>query len=257
MPKVHHAPGPFRVDQLASGDPYELSEGHAIAVMPTGSRGSLRVAAAAAAIGSDPSVQEIGAETGHALSATTLRAPDLSVGNVPDAPGWVAGAPPLAIEYADRGQDEEELRDKIRDLLAAGTQQIWVVRLTGRPRVEVHAPGAPMVVRTRGELLAAPGILANPLPVEALFDVQTAHAVALRNLLQRHGYADLDAVRDEGARSGATSTAQQAIFQVLAARGLPVDDPTRARIEAERDPAVLARWLTAAVTATTAAAAIY
>ena len=40
----------------------------------------------------------------------TLHAPDVAVGNVADEPGWVTGkAPPLAVEYADTGQDEAEL----------------------------------------------------------------------------------------------------------------------------------------------------
>jgi hypothetical protein len=46
-----------------------------------------------------------------------------------------------------------------------------------------------------GQLLEAPGVLKNPVPVEALYDRAAAHAVTLRNLLQRQGYSDLEAVR--------------------------------------------------------------
>ena len=41
------------------------------------------------------------------------------------------------------------------------------------------------------ETLEAPGALANPVPVRALFETEAAHAVALRNLLQRQGFDSL------------------------------------------------------------------
>jgi hypothetical protein len=91
--------------------------------------------------------------------AYTLHAPDLAVGNVPDAPGWVAGAPPPAVEYADTGQDEADLAVKIRQFFAAGTRLVWVVRLTGARRVEVYRPTAAgeavAEVRGAGDLLEA------------------------------------------------------------------------------------------------------
>ena len=49
-----------------------------------------------------------------------------------------------------------------------------------------------------GQHLEAPGILSNPVPVEALYDPDAAHEAALRNPLQRRGYTDLEAVREEG-----------------------------------------------------------
>ena len=60
-------------------------------------------------LGSDPDVSEGGVEAGHQLTDDTLRSPDVSVGNVPRRPGWVQGAPPLAVEIASAGQDEAEL----------------------------------------------------------------------------------------------------------------------------------------------------
>jgi hypothetical protein len=54
------------------------------------------------------------------------------------------------------GQDEESLQDKIVDLLAAGTRFIWVVRLTGPRRVEVHELDRPMRTVSAGEELRAP-----------------------------------------------------------------------------------------------------
>jgi hypothetical protein len=41
-------------------------------------------------------------------------------------------------------------------------------------------------------------VLQNLVPVEALYDPEAAHEAALRNLLQRRGFASLEAVREEG-----------------------------------------------------------
>ncbi len=123
--------GPFRADQIRPGDPYELSNGHAVYCMGTGGRGSRANLVGGSVLDMDPAVEEAGIDTGYAPSPDTLRAPDVAVGNVPDAPGWVDGAPPLAVEYADTGQDEKDLTTKISELFAAGIRLIWAVRLTG------------------------------------------------------------------------------------------------------------------------------
>jgi Uma2 family endonuclease len=248
--------GPFRADQIRSGDPYELSNGHAIQCMTTGGRGSRANLQGGSMLDSDPAVEEAGIDTGYSPSSDTLRAPDVAVGNVPNTPGWVQGAPPLAVEYADTGQDENELAVKISELLAAGTRMVWVVRLSGPRRVEVHENGQePRLVRP-GEELTAPGILQNPVPVEALYDRQAAHAVTFRNLLQRQGYRDLDEVRGEGRNEGRQEGQLQAlrdsILSVLQARGLTVDGAARSALEAIDDPAALHRLLTRAATAPTA-----
>lgn len=232
--------GPFRADQIRSGDPYELSNGHAIHRMTTGGRGSRANLMGGSVLDSDPAVEEAGVDAGYSPSPDTLRAPDVAVGNVPDAPGWIEGAPPLVVEYADTGQDEKELATKLSELFAAGTKLAWVVRLVGPRRVEVHEPGREMRLVRPGEELLAPGILQNPVPVEALYDRQAAHEVTLRNLLQRQGYRDLDDVRAEALRT--------AVLGVLEARGLTVDDASRAVLDGCRDLRTLQLWLARAAT---------
>jgi hypothetical protein len=194
--------GPFKAEYLRSGDPYELSHGHAIQCLPTGGRGSRANLLGGTVLASDPAVAEAGVDTGFAPEPGTLRAPDVAVGAIPDTPGWVKGVPALALEYADSGQDEEALAEKIADLLEAGTRWVWVVRLAGPRCVEVHQPRQPVQRYQPGQLLEAPGILQNPVPVVALYDRDTAHAVTLRNLLQRQGYSDLEAVRAAGEAEG-------------------------------------------------------
>jgi len=239
--------GPFRADQLRSGDPYELSNGHPIQCLPTGIRGAKAVNVGGGVLASDPAVQDVGVDAGFSPSPDVLRAPDLSVGEMPDQPGWVQGAPPLAVEYADTGQDEADLRLKIQELFAAGTLYVWVVRLTGPRRVEVHRPGKGMRTFNPDEQLEAPGILANPVPVKALYDRDTARQVIFRNLLQREGYASLEEVRAEGEAqgravgeaAGEVQALREAVVEVLTARGFAVTDELRTALAGSCDPAIL------------------
>jgi Uma2 family endonuclease len=245
--------GPFRADQLQAGDSYELSHGHPVRCLPTGGRGSKATSVGDRVLASDPAVRDVGVDTGFSPAPDILRAPDLSVGEIPDQPGWVEGVPPLAVEYADTGQDEGDLAAKIEDLLAAGTRYIWVVRLTGPRRVEIYEPGKNVRVAHPGEELQAPGILANPVQVEALYDRDLGWEVVFRNLLQRRGYANLEAVVAQGVAQGEVQGLQKAIVEVLTARGLMIDDTFRAALNDERDvealKALLRRAMTAASTA--------
>jgi hypothetical protein len=96
-----------------------------------------------------------------------------------------------------------------------------------------------------GEVLEAPGILANPVPVEALYDREAAHQVILRNLLQRQGYNSLDEVRSQ--------ELQEAVLEVLIARGLEVSDELRAALAETSDTAALRSALRRAATVASAA----
>jgi Uma2 family endonuclease len=249
--------GPFRADQLRSGDAYELSNGHAIYCAPTGGSGSEPNGIGFSVVGWDPAVKEAGVHTGYSPHPGTLRAPDVAVGNVPNKPGWVPGCPDLAIEYADVGQDEDGLELKIADLLASGTKYIWVVRLTGPRRVEVHEQGKNKRTVLPGKMLSAPGVLKNPVLVEALYDRDEAERATLTNLLQRRGYEDLDAVlavghkegRDEGIVEGRAAS----VLAVLEARGFRVGKAMRQRVAACTDVAELDRLVRRAAVVTAAA----
>lgn len=268
------ARGPLRADHFQSGDPYELSNGHPIFCAPTGGRGSGPNQFGASVVGWDPAVEEAGVDTGYSPEPGTLRAPDVAIGNVPDAPGWVKGAPELAIEYADVGQDEGELKDKITDLLAAGTKFLWVVRLSGPRRVEVHEPGKKVRTVLPGHALTAPGVLKNPVPVEALYERNAAERATLTNLLQRRGYEDLDAVlaegrkegreegrkegheegQREGEKAGVLRGKRDALRRVLDRRGIRLTKAQAAEIDACTNERKLDRWLDRALDATSAAA---
>nr|VFK44006.1 MAG: hypothetical protein BECKSD772F_GA0070984_116310 [Candidatus Kentron sp. SD]VFK49308.1 MAG: hypothetical protein BECKSD772E_GA0070983_117010 [Candidatus Kentron sp. SD] len=161
--------------------------------------------------------------------------------------------PPLAVEYADKGQNEIDLKIKIKELLAAGTRYVWVVHLVGPQRVEVHVKDGPNRLLSATDLLEAPGILRNPVPVHALFDRKEAHRVTLRNLLQRKGYENLEAVLQEGVQRGKAegelAASIKALLSTLAIRGIPVDAETRARIRDCHDAKQLDAWFAKAVVA--------
>ena len=250
------APGPFRADQIPEGSRYELSDGHAILCLPAGRRGARSNLLGGEVLETDPAVVSAGVDLGYSSGPRELRAPDVAVGDFPNEPGWTSVAPPLTVEYADTGQDEAELQDKIKELLAAGTKHIWVVRLTGPRRVEVYEPGKAMRIAQPGAELHAPGILQNPVAVLALFDRDAAHEATLRNLLQRRGYSSLDAVRDEGRDEGQLTHARAALRRVLARRGLTLTTAEATRIEVCADLATLDRWLDEAVVAPSVADAL-
>lgn len=243
--------GPFRAEHVRSGDPYEISNGHPVRCLPTGGQGAMKTKLGVMAILSDPAATSSGVDPGYAPRPDMLRAPDLAVGNVPDQPGWIEGVPLLAVEFADTGQDEAELKKKTRELLREGTKLVWVVRLTGIPRVEVHEPERPMWIAGLDDELVAPGILKNPVPVRALFDPARAREVNLKNLLEAYGYGGLEDVRAEGKAEGKAEGVAEgiaegkadALLRILEARGVALTDDDRRRVRGCREESLLDAWL--------------
>nr|VFK55508.1 MAG: Endonuclease, Uma2 family (restriction endonuclease fold) [Candidatus Kentron sp. TC] len=262
-----HAPfhGLFSADRIKDGDRYELSGGDRIYCAPASGCHAQHNAIGASLLDSDPAVEWSGVDAGFSSNANTMRTPDVSVAPPPSGKkGWIPGAPPLAVEYADKGQNEADLQIKIKELLAAGTRFVWVARLTGPQRVEVYAKGVRMRRYSASDTLEAPGILRNPIPVQALFDRKEAHRITLRNLLQWEGYENTpEAILQEGIQrgkaegktkgkaegkaegriEGALEARIEVLFGILAVRDIHVDAQTRARIRGCRDPKRLDAWL--------------
>jgi hypothetical protein len=209
------APGPFHADQIRDGDPYELSNGHPIQCLPTGGNGTGPNLRGGFVLDTDPAAPPAGVDAGIALSDGTLRAPDVAVGIGPEKPGWSTTVPPLVVEYAGDGQDLVDLRKKIDEFLAAGTRFVWVVRLVGQRRVEVHEQGKAMRTVYAGGQLEAPGVLKNAVPVDALFDRDAAQEVALRNLVQRKGYDSFEDAVQKSVQRGREQGIEQGIKQGL------------------------------------------
>ncbi len=249
-------PGPFRVEQLRSGDRYELHEGNAYYCDPAGGDCSQSNLSGGYVLDSDPDVEEAGVDAGYAKGSKTLWAPDVAVGNVPNKSGWIEGAPSLAVEYAGVGQDELKLKTKISELFLEGTRWVWVVRMTGPRRVEVYEPGQEMHLHYPGEELTAPGVLRNPVPVEALYDRKKAREVIFRNLLQRQGYNDLEDVREQGREQGRSKVLEEiraSLYEALEEAGVSLNADERRQIEDCQDASTLTRWIRRSAVVTTAA----
>lgn len=267
-PTRDNSVGPFRTEQLHSGDPYELTRGHPVHCLPTGSDGTGPNGRGFIALDTDPMAANAGIDLGMNLGTYTMRAPDIAVGAFAEKGGWVQGALPLAVEYAAVGQDEDDLQERIADMLSHGVKYVWVVRLLGPRRVEVHERGVAMRTVLPGQTLTAPGVLQNPVRVEALYDRDAAHEAALQNILQRKGYRDLEAVReegrDEGRKAGLVDGRKEAIAlierQLTRRLGRALAAAERATLDArvsaqglgpvgdivfDLDPSALTAWLAA------------
>ena len=86
--------------------------------------------------------------------------------------------------------------------------------------------------------MTAPGVLKNPVPVEALYDPEAARRLTLTNLLQREGYQNLDAVLEKGAEQGLRVAIRDLcdIFdiEVTADRARALSAMTRAQLDSVR-----------------------
>lgn len=222
-------PGPFKPEHLPSKSSYELDQGHPVLCLPTKSKGGRAQLNGGLMIRTVPGV-DAGVEVGFDLGSDTLRAPDVAILAPGEGDDWAKQAPPLAIEYADAGQNEKELARKTAQLLAAGTRAVWVVRLVGPNRVEVHTSDAdaPRILGA-GDDLTLEGVLPRPIPVAAFFDSALAEQVAFRNLLDGFGFKHPEAAFEEGLQEGRQEGRQEGLraAAVLLLRARGERDPDR------------------------------
>ncbi len=179
--------GPFRASQIGDGDPYELSDGHAIQCMPARADHAESNLTGGTALETDPDVEWAGVDVGYSPDEGNLRAADLGLGERPkERRGWAKKAPRLVVEVAGVGQDEEALQEKIEEFFAAGTEVVWVVRLLGPHRVEVYEPDKPVAIRNADEELTAPGILQGRRRPAAVADPVGQRCNGRRELPRTH-----------------------------------------------------------------------
>ena len=107
-----------------------------------------------------------------------------ALGGDVSTPSWLDTAPSLAIEIVEAGGDVDDLVQKIDELLEAGTQHVWALRLTGPRRVEVYSGSGSQKTVSSGRELRAEGVLRFRVPVVAFFEDE----VAVEHILQVHRY---------------------------------------------------------------------
>lgn len=146
-----------------TGRPRALVRGEVVETMPPGGvhgviaivlGGLLRAWAKAGGHG------VVGAESGFILDRNPdlVRGPDISFVAIARVPGtgipeafWQQ-APDLAVEIVSPSETAEEVREKVRDFLQAGTPLVWVVYPRTR-EVLVHRPGGAIQVLGEGDTL--------------------------------------------------------------------------------------------------------
>ncbi len=145
---------------------YELSEGETITVtepMPRHNWVRDNIAAALRDFTHPRRLGRVFVETGYQLTPDTVRVPDVSF--VPeermrgiDLDKRIQGAPALAIEVVSPTDLAEELTQKVKQYLAAGSKAVWVFYPKTR-EVQVYRAGGGFLVRHEPETLEEPGVL--------------------------------------------------------------------------------------------------
>ncbi|HEY0602505.1 MAG TPA: Uma2 family endonuclease [Herpetosiphonaceae bacterium] len=116
----------------------ELVRGEVIEAMPPGGRHGAIVVVLAMLLRlwvQKSTGGYVGVEAGYILSRNpdTVRGPDVSFVRAERLPssgipeGFWALAPDLAVEIVSPSETAEEVREKVRDFLSAGTPLVWVV----------------------------------------------------------------------------------------------------------------------------------
>ena len=108
----------------------------------------------------------VGVEAGYVLAhdPDTVRGPDVSyvrgeripASGVPE--GYWDLAPDLAVEVISPSETAEEVREKVRDFLTAGTPLVWTIYPRTR-EVIVHTPDGLARTYQEGDVLEYPDIL--------------------------------------------------------------------------------------------------
>lgn len=257
-----HPLAPIHAYQLDAPSPYELSDGKLVACAPATIEHADAVLAGAIAIGTDPTAIKPMINCGYSPDPTILRAPDISVGRFIGGSGWVQGSPELAIRYVEPTQDAEDLARFIFEMLTAGTRWVWVVRLGGPRRVDVYSFAIVKRSYTSGQSIEAPGVLKNPVRVDALYMRELATDAAFTNLTQRRGFNDLQAMLAysdkigsmRAKRAGRRDGLREAIRLLFDARGWTLSEAQDAAITHVDDREKLRDWMRAAAAACSPAA---
>jgi len=145
---------------------YELNEGGLVTMtepMPRHNRVRDRIARLAANFVEPRKLGEVFVKTGYQLTPETVRIPDVSfmpasrISDI-DPDKRIQGAPALAIEVVSPTDLAEELKQKVKQYLAAGTKAVWVVYPKTR-EVQVFRSSGETLVPSEQETLEEPEVL--------------------------------------------------------------------------------------------------
>ena len=165
-----------------TGERTELVRGEIVAVSPAGEEHGRIGGLLFVALGDFVLRHKLGAiylaETGFILSRDpdTVRAPDAAfvaahrLAERPRRSGFFDGAPDLAVEVVSPNDSYQDVEDKVRDYLNAGTQAVWVVNPRARTLTVYERTGVTRL--TVDDTLDGGATLPGfSLPIAELFDV--------------------------------------------------------------------------------------
>lgn len=259
---------------VAPETPYEMVDGELVYVPPSdydhGDRQSKAAALIDACVRSEFSVVT---EVLTRVSRTTDIAPDISV--YPRARDPATGrrqVAELAFEVVST-QSLANAADKARRLSARGVRRVFAIDVE-RNRVMEWSSGLEawrlldIAARIEDPVLAV-GLAIEPLVKAAVMDDAIARALIAKNnpVIAAEKAASHSKGEEEGLarglakglvkglaeglahgrQEGVVDGVQRSLLQLLAARGIALDEPDRARILEERDLQRLERWLARAV----------
>ena len=104
-----------------------------------------------------------------------VRAPDVAfigTGRLPDGrlpPGFIRGAPDLAVEVLSPSDNPLDVQQKVQDWLAAGARLVWVIAPQARSATVYRPDGSARLVRERETLDGEDVLPGLHIPLEALF----------------------------------------------------------------------------------------
>jgi Uma2 family endonuclease len=188
-------------------------------------------------------------------SETTDVAPDVSVFPVerdPETGGRQLEH--LAFEVVST-ESLSHAADKAASLVARGVRRVFAIDIERRRALEWSGSLGTWIVLDASADIEDPA-LAVPLPVAALIPAAKADdAVARALLLKQNPVLEATRAQDRvtARAEGRVESKVEAVLVILAARGVSLDQPARARIIGEREPAQLDRWIARAATCATIA----
>lgn len=261
---------------VAPGTPYEMVDGELVRVPPSdwdhGARQSKAAALIEACVRPEFSVVT---DVLTRVSRTTDIAPDITV--YPRAPDPATGrrqVAALAFEVVST-QSLASAADKARRLAARGVRRVFAIDVE-RNRAMEWSSGLEawrlldIAARIEDPVLAV-GLAIEPLVKAAVMDDAIARALIAKDNpviaaekaashskgeekgLARGLAKGLAEGLAHGRHEGVVDGVQRSLLQLLAARGIALDEAGRARIVEERDLQRLERWLARAVHATSLA----
>jgi Uma2 family endonuclease len=164
--------------QLGPDAPYELIEGELIEVSPQGRIHGRAISNLAffltQEIRVDQSGELLSGDVGFILAQDpdTVLAPDVAFVRMErllnEGDGYLKLAPDLAIEVVSPGNSVREIARKTAIYLAAGSNEVWVVRPRERD-VAVHRPNAAVAILRDKERLESPLFPNLSLPISEIF----------------------------------------------------------------------------------------